>query len=492
MKALAAGLVLLTQGATPPQAPAQEGPAPALTVPGLALDLASLGADERLALALHELGRGRAREGLARLEALVRDAPSDAVRERAERELRRARAWIELRDAFLRQRVASGRPLEFTHEGTPLASRILAFEGGELRLENGRAPERCSVEALDPLELARQIEPSGGAADWARIYPFVLRGDPRAGERLEDDGGEAGALVSDLRTDYPARLRLAALLGRLDDLARRAPPGTREAVRANLDDLAAWRRDAEGLALLAEKRLAVQSHARALLARELEFIDPRTLLRGKLETLPDEVVRLTYEFVDPHELEDFTSDPYPQSARRILGEEQSSDVPFRVESGTLVAHGAASLRSLIDLAAPLSVRYTFQFQETPMPTPNRNFALGICDDGREHFLLAVNAQHLERYDRQGSDRARFESVLPVTNRPYAMELRHDGTEATLTSDGKLQRSLAVGSRRSGAFFLCMVSDCLVRIERVQIEGRLPLTAFERVKRAWIEHEMERF
>ena len=465
-------------------------PAPAVTVPGLVLDLAGTSADERFALALYELSRGRARAGLTTLEARAREAASAGARERAEREQRRALAWVALRDEFLKRRLESGEVIEFTYKGNKLKTKVLGFADGQLKLEKSRAPESLSAEAIDPLELAQQIE-SGGASEWARIYPYVLRDDPRAKKLLKDDGGEGGALLADLRADYPARLRLGRVEGRLAELATRKAPANLKEVRAQLDDLATWRAEAEGLSVLEQKREALRAHARSLLARELELVPREELPHGKLQVKGD-ALHLTFEFDDPRELEDFTAEPYPRGARRALGAESSADVPFQVQGGALVAQGQASLRCLIDVAAPLSVRYVLEYEKGNAPAPRYSCALGICDDGREHFVWAIDTGHLQRYDTSSSDVAHGDDVLVLTDTRYALELRHDGKEATLLLEGKAQRSLAVGSRQSGAIFLCTASDGQVRVERIEIEGRLAPDSFERLKRARIERGLARF
>lgn len=76
--------------------------------------------------------------------------------------------------------------------------------------------------------------------------------------------------------------------------------------------------------------------------------------------------------------------------------------------------------------------------------------------------------------------------------PYAMELRHDGSRLVLSCEGAEQRSLAVGSLRSGAVFLCASSDYPVRVERLTIEGVLPPGGFARLERARIERELAGF
>ena len=163
-----------------------------------------------------------------------------------------------------------------------------------------------------------------------------------------------------------------------------------------------------------------------------------------------------------------------------------------MKGGALVAQGQASLRSLIEVAAPLSVRYSLEYGKSSLPEARLSCALGICDDGREHFVWAIDTGHLQLYDTATSDVAHGDDVTVLPGTPYAMELRHDGTKATLFCAGKEKRSLGVGTRQVGALFLCTASDGPVRIERIEIEGRLAPSTFERLRRAWIERGLTRF
>ncbi len=477
--------------AATPSPPAPEPPA-LPTVPELAIDLLECAEDERLAMALYLLGRGRAREGLEILDGLARSAEDESMRARAEREQRRAAAWVELRDSFLRERLASKAEIEFTYKGNKLKSLVLGFTDGRLSLEK-HAPSSLSPDQIDPFDLARQIDKSsGGKKKWARIYPYVLQQRKNAAELLESDGGEGSALLADLRSDYPERLRLSELMGRLDEFARLELPAKASEARARIELLATWRREADGLPLLEQKRSALKDHVRTLVTREQAGLEPQKLLRGKLATRKNGTALLTYEFDDPRELEDFSSGGYPSLALKSLGKEQSEDIPFHVEGGRLVARGQASLRSRIEFGAPLSVRYSLEYMETEGAGPRFTCALGICDDGLERFLWAIGLQELECYDLHEVTSTDIQKDPVYMDKVYEMELRHDGAMATLFCEGDSQCSLNTGTRQAGRFFLCTSTDKPVRIERLEVEGHLLPNSFERLKAARIEQELARF
>mgnify|MGYP001201331799 CR=1 FL=1 len=464
-------------------------PAPAHTPP---LDLADATAEERLARALHELGHGSASRALPALEALEQDTLAAAPRELARRELRRARAWIAVRDAYLAALVASGKPLDFTVGGRAHKAKVLALAQGRLQLEQNRSGRASlALDELDALALAQAIKPAGGPDDWARLLPYVLRGDGRARKLLAEDGGEASALLRDAREDYPARLRLGAAAARIEELAARPVPATPDETRTQLDELVALKAEHGELALVQRKSDALRGRARALLARQIELLGPSSLLAGKLEVLADDNVRISYAFDDARELADFSAANYPALARKALGVESTEDVPFHLEEGQLSATGQASLRTLVDLGAPLSVRYSVEYVYRD-ETQGTAMAVGLCDDGREHFVWALNSEHLQRYEAGGNDHAHGPGATFFMNTPYAMELVHDGARVKFLCEGTEQRSLAAGGRQSGAVFLCTQSNQPIRLARLEIEGKLLSNSFERLAQAWVERELERY
>jgi len=261
--------------------------------------------------------------------------------------------------------------------------------------------------------------------------------------------------------------------------------------RAQLEKLAAWRKDAEGTPLLATKRAALHERVRTLAAVELDALRPEKLLRGKLVQRKDGQATLTYEFDDPRELEDFSSENYQPLVREALGRIKSADEPFHVEKGRLVGCGQVWLRSLVDFSAPLVVRYTVEFVDTEVEKPRCTWGLGVCADGPGHFLLAIDRHALECYDLTENPSTSLDLGPTYTRTVYTMELRHDGAKATLLMDGKPQCSLGVGTRQSGAFFLGTSTDNPMQVERLEIEGRLT-DSCERLKRTRIEQELARF
>jgi len=473
--------------ATSPEPEAAEAPE---ALP--ALSLADATEEERLAWALTEIGAGRIRAGRERLAELH----ATALGPRAEREDHRAAEFEAARDAFLARVVREQGLLELDL-GTRVTAKkfgVRAFSEGLVELDDKKGGlRRVPVEALDPLALARQMGGGTGEEERVRFYLYVLRGDERWKKLLKPDGGAATALLDDARNDYPARLHVGEMLATLQALAQERAPRTPKELDQRLERFRALLKDGADTALVARKRDALRAHVRALLEQKFELLGPSTFVHGKFEALGGTKVRITYPFDDPHELEDFGVDPYPLLAGRGLRAETSDDQPFHLEKGKLCALGTASLRSLYELAAPLTVRYDLEFEETQKEEPVAFYlALGICDDGQEHFIWAVNLNSLQRIDPGDAASTPDRDSTLFLSKSYPLELRHDGEHVTMLSEGTEQGTLETGTRNSGAVFLRASTDLPLRVQKLVIEGNLSADSFKRLRRVWAERQMAGF
>lgn len=468
--------------------------------PALTLDDATPA--ERLAWALAELALGRMQAGRQRLDALLAlPELAPELRARAETERRRAAAWTGVRDAFLAQRLAERGSLELPADGgggggggggkevKEVKARLTAREGDELVLEDKRAgSRRLALEGLEPLALARQIPARAFEPEWARLYPYVLAGDARAAKLLKEDGGEASALLADARADYPERLALGRRMLVLDRLARAPMPVTPAEADAQLSDLRGLVAQLAGTPLLERERPELRQLARDWLARRLELAGPESALQGKLVHLGDGRVRLSYDFDAPEELLDFTSALYPVLAAKGLGT-ATNQQPFAVAGRAATGRGQAALRSRVELATPLTVRYAISYGETDRRDIPPAFALGLCDDGAEHFLWAVNLTFLQLFEDDHADHAEGGTKGLYQGTTYAIEVHHDGQHVTLACEGIEQCSIEVSSRTAGAFFLRSASDMEVSVHRLELEGRLLPGGARAAEQAWLERQL---
>ena len=223
-------------------APCQEsgGPRPEGAELLLALSLGGEEAEECLALALDLAMRGDCEGGLARLEA-ARGASSggnDELGRRLALEHTRLAAWIELRDGFLNELAASGKPLALELDGKKV-STAFTRAGDELVLAKAPRP-RLSVRELAPEALLPAIPKDrfAGAKEWLKIYPYCVAANPKW-KRLTTSEASSTELKRDAEEFYPRMALLAPSVRAIDRLARRAPPTERAGAQDVLSEIQA-------------------------------------------------------------------------------------------------------------------------------------------------------------------------------------------------------------------------------------------------------------
>jgi hypothetical protein len=458
------------------QAPLQAPPArPSLEELRNALTVEPVPRDE-LALALLALRRGAASEGRARLERVLASGLEQEERARLERERARLAAWIQARDEFLARRCEERKEVEIQDGKHKLKAKVSRDPTSGFVLEAGGL--RWSEETLEPLQIAQQMETE--RAGWVRFYPYVVGGDERWKKLLREPSSEAEALRADA-AGYAELLRNGALLEWLDAQARQAAPTTLTGAEAWLEALAEGGSGFADLVLYERKLSALRGLARGVAETAFELAKPWTHLHARAEELEESRVRLTYEFTDPSELEDFETLDYPKGYEP----DPMSAGRWRVEEGRLQGSGRACLRTLFDFEAPLSVRYTLALDE---PSDRCWLNLGICDDGQGQFAWAMNFHHLEVWAPGARKLAAGRNKVYYENQFYEQELRHDGKHVTLASNGTEQQKLACAAR-SGAVFLFMSVYSNVRLERLVIEGRFGARPLTRVRERWVERRV---
>lgn len=476
-----------------PTAPAAGSARPTATPRGslAALSLADATAEERLALAITEIGSGRLRSGRARLAALLEGA-EPALAERVARETRRAEAWEAARDAFLLRLVDEKTllPLDLGPRVTAKEFEVRSYSEGLVELDDKKGGiRRLQVETLDPWSLAREMRFGSTEGDWTRFYVFILRDKDQWKKLLKPDSEDAKALLTDGREDYPARLELGKAMAKIATLADRPPPTTPRDADQRIEVFRSLLIEHKDTSVVKRKRAQLRTQAQALYERRFELLGPQTFLKGKLESLGNERVRLTYAFDDPQELDDFEAKLYPQIASRGLGTTRAKDVPFQASKGALIALGQAGLRTLYDLEAPLAVKYDIQYEKADVQQTAFYLALGVCDDGAEHFAWAVNLSSLQVFETLNAASSPEKDSSFELGRPHQLELRHDGQALKLLLGGKQQCTLEAGARQYGAIFLRASTDLELRMDKLVIEGRLRANGFERMKRVWAERQM---
>ena len=210
-------------------------------------------------------------------------------------------------------------------------------------------------------------------------------------------------------------------------------------------------------------------------------------LAGRVETLRDGRVRVTYDFDDAVESADFEPTGYMIERRQRMSPlaTDPEESGLRVARGSFTGRGSECYRLPVAFESPMSMTVEVSYGEVPPNgTPESMLMLGICDDGRESFASLQGHGTVEVTDRPSGYQV-FEPAPIVelaVNLSYLLELRHSGERFAVYIDGDRIQEVDAGPRKAGAVWMLVHSDALVTIHRLVIEG----TPSEELTRAeWV-------
>jgi hypothetical protein len=458
---------------------------------GLAPDAGDLQVQH--ALALRRVLRGDLDGGLARLVELVEQARGGPLEGRIGRDRERTAGFARLRDAWLEELIESGAKLSFERNGRKISARVQAIEDGGLRLETTRGEvEKLSLSELEPYEIARQMgrKQADSEDGWLRIWAYVLAGDARWEKLLKGRTQGESLLRADAQEWYPGLLRMGEAAELLEELAGLKADAAPELVLARVREMKPF----EDLELVARRKAALRELAAGALERSFDPQAIDGLLAGRLERLGEGRVRLTYEFDDPREREDFVLVPgYLTGWREAQGALalKPEDFHIAVEDGELAALGQSGLACKVRFGTPFVARYVLRIDVPQMESPQVYFALMALDDGRENQVACVGLGGLHAWD--ASREHHVTEYLPPEmyspGRAYEFELRIAGGRAQSFRDGQPMRNIDAGSLQEGRVIAFVHSDARIRFDRLEIEGQLGERAVNELRADWVESQL---
>ena len=432
--------------------------------------------DALFGLALYEARSGRLDAAATRLAKLVENSEDS----RAEREGQRVTDLLAARDAFIAYLVESGEKLRVELEEGKLSAQVKGFEAGVLTLGSNRLDlEKLPIERVGLVELVRAMgkeDPEFGS-DLTLAYAYALEEDGRLKtklRRVEDDGG----LLKDAMSmgSHSAVGLLSADIERcsqvnLDEL----DTAQAEAVVESLSRLAPYSGDIPFVKARRQglKRLAEEAYSVILDAAPLE-----QLMGGKLERLDGGRVRLTYDFSDPAQLQDFVRDDAYQARYRATfptTDVDATKTSCDVESGSLNLFGAVGLRLPLNFKGPQRLNYEFAVGSEDSTSSSLYYAIiaSICDDRQGSWVSNFNFGGLIALDL----RTKTRDVSDVTagqqlylGQPYRFALDHSGDRTTWILDDVPQNSVAVGELTEGEVFILAHTNAMIQITELSIEG----------------------
>ncbi len=475
---------------TPAGAPGAKGEAakPVDLAAALELDVPSAHAG-----LLFEIRAGRFETAIAELEKLRARPKVGAHAARLETEILRCRKFIALRDKHVGTLAAAGGKLAFEHEGKKQSAKVKGMADGKVFLEENRAKlAALPLEALDPLELAKGFDKAlvEGADGWARWYPAVLAGDPKALKGLKAGEG-ADALRKDAGEFYPQMLANGAAVALLARVAQGAG-GDAAAAKAQfeaLTELCAKHGETE---LVTQRKPVLRQAGAAILAGVWEPSKASEATAAKFVALSDGRVRLSYDFQKKEQGDDFSADHgYYASWRATLSGTRAASKPVaQFGDGALRMTGAACDRHPWTIRTPVKIEYDVSF-EGLSDDANRTpiFAVAACDDRRESFVWNQGFGSLLANEIA----KRFLRSAPVTEgKPiesgtaYSLGLEIvDGKARSLESGAEVKQIEGV-PHAGGGVFLFVHSDPLVVFSTLTIEGVPDMDA---LRDAWVARKL---
>lgn len=447
------------------------------------------------ALALLEARSGNLEAALERLEKLLVRAEIGEHKPLVEREVARIKAFTRLRDAHLAELVKSGSKLAFEHQGKKVVAQVTGVvDGNALLADNKHKLASVPIFALDPFELARGMSPTltAGADGWARYYMYVLAGDERGVKQLKGAATEVTELRADAAQWYPRALKLGAVAQRLAALAEKGEPHDAQAAAECLAVLVALGQEHGELDLIKTRKATLAALAALALAQQFEPSKMAAMVAGKLESLPGERVRVTYEFERKEEADDFAADHgYLSSFRRQMGSLDSAERKCEVASGKLSLVGAGCLRYVLSFEAPLSLQYEITLGGGGGGESRDTFIVGACDDRDESRIDCQGFGSLWVEDRASSFRKQSPQTEPFSfqpGKPNTIGLSIDAGKASSTVNGAPMKTVEIGPRTSGGVFVFFHCATPMGFNKLVIEGKPMLDA---ARATWIERELAR-
>jgi hypothetical protein len=420
----------------------------------------------------------------------------------------------------LRQRWAAahaGKLLDF-HEGELLLrTTLVRVEGDKLVVRDKGRERSLPMTALVPSVLAAQLVAPGsevkGVDDEARAYAWLIAGDAewkdKTVARLRKDSGPAALALIEQRAAFEATLATGRGLAELGAVADGKLP-LAQATEAERDAWLARLRPAladRALPVVAGRLPVLRALGRRVLGARFEVAPLKHLaLRGKLEELGDDRLRITWGFADAAELSDWEARPFEADLFTRFPEliEPPQPEGLQVQDGAAIARGSGLLRCKLPLAAPLSLDYDLRYaltsreqaaMEAGLPQPPGEvidgFALRTCADDYGSGLTCAWFGSLMALDKRAANSIQENSSVEklLMDKRYHLRLEHDGARLHSLLDGQEVATCSALKLTGGALEIWHHTQRPIFLDNLVVEGTLDRAGLRSVREAWVEGEL---
>ncbi|MGQ9589004.1 MAG: hypothetical protein ACUVYA_01775 [Planctomycetota bacterium] len=348
-----------------------------------------------------------------------------------------------------------------------------------------------------------------GSRAWVGGYIALLAGQaPNRVRRLvylsNRESPEVRDVLQDL-ADFEDLLRWGEAAASLRSLSEgyEAASASRDRARSSLEDLRALLARHGASPIVAARRKALRACAAKLLGCLFDPGDRGCLgLRGRIERRDENKIRVTYEFDEPEEQDDFVSDDgYLKEWRRELMESFDFLKPSpeslsstAIVYGALRTNGQTCFRFALPLEAPFEVKGTLSFGGVKFggDRPFGGFVLGACDDGRGGNIRCLQTGDILAYDGGEFRQARGQrSADFLAGQPYEFHFVHSGSTAGYAMGNSKTVLAGVENLRSGGLFFWVHSNVSVQIGRLEIEASLTERVVAEMRRRWVGTQLRK-
>jgi len=427
------------------------------------------------------------------------ESASGEIAERMQREVARLEALRAARDAYLESIVGTKTRLRMQLDGEALATVVESVEDGVAHLGDNKL-DVASIELRQilPADVAENIERNAtdyGPA-WVPHYGKLLGDDRRWDRGLDEADPDARALVTDARGGLDELVAAGDAMARLAALARSPLPESVESARALNADISRLFEDCGELDIVRAKFESLRNLSLQAWRKVYEEEGLAKLLKGEVEFLDEGRVRLSYDFEDDEQLEDFQSRPNYLADHKTFEGKSPDDSTLKVRKKALHGDGSLCYEHILGFEAPLEVEYEIKYGKTKRKNRDAQstFIMGICDDGAESYVIAYDMYDLEAVDKASKHTATAfeegERDIDV-KKSHELVLSHDGeSTVTLEHNGKEVRTIDAGERRAGSVFFWMNTQVPIEIDEIRIEGKVIETVLTRLQNEWVAEQLE--
>lgn len=453
--------------------------------------------DARFGLALLDASQGRLKAAAEQLDAIATEY--DDVR--ARREHGRAVALMDARDRFIAHLVVTQGTLRAKLDGDKFSAGISAVDGRILKLgKNRRGLDELAVDRISVVDwaLAMSKEDVEFATPLTLAYAYGLVEDDRFKKKLrraED--------TDDLKRDaasYGSHIAVGVLAEHVRCCAEMPAElldvTGAEAVILAVSELSPYISE---LPFLTGRRDGLRKAAGIAQEVVVEALPIEELLRGRVEHLGEGRLRVTYDFEDESELQDFVRDDKYHAERRKLWVDigdAANESDCTIEDGELVSTGAVGLRLPLVFKGPQKLVYDVRWanQGHVGPRPAITLLAALCDDGAGSMVSNWNFGGLEVRDaptRYFVDNSVNAANSCIWGQVYEFVLDHDGTQVAWSLDGDQQNVVAAGPRVEGeVIFVLHSSGPHLALGRVSMEGQLAEGGTSRLRSLRVEELLD--